>query len=606
MLNYLSRLIAAVALLLAVVAASAGHAAPSSAPFVVRIDPARTLTVNGPFLGLGAQDDSNLLWSGPNRRAGAEVPGDFDQIVAPRLRALRLPVVRKFIDMSWYLPEPGRYTWDSPAMQALYRNLTAHQHNGTQVMLTIWVIPPWLSDRPADTRDTELRPALAFPSPAYEQDWADAVLALVRHLYGLDGSGLSFTNVAYLGAPNELAGITTARLVRPFTMLREGLRAAGLAERVTLFGPDAFVEELPMAIGEPGLDPLLGLYDFHYYAAAPIEAGLVAAMDRLAKATAPTGKQLWLTEFGEITRKNDDWRTLPLTAIAAMNHGLAAALVWNVQDQIYNTANMPAWGLWGVYDTGYRLKPAAYAWALMAGHLPPAAAVYDHGCAREQCAGLRLAALGDGAGQRAVIAYSLADGPTRLRVDLGAAAPTLPLYRYLLDPAAPPDPARAGLLLGYDRAIPLQGGAFEDTLPAGALAVYSTYRPIHPPSLATGRPATASSEEGAAYAAGNATDNDPLTRWSSAFSDPQTITVDLGQRRQVQTVEIQWEAAYARAYQVQLSDDGRRWRTVADVSQGQGGVVVHRFGAAQARYVRLLGLARATRYGYSLFEIAVR
>jgi hypothetical protein len=328
-------------------------------------------------------------------------------------------------------------------------------------------------------------------------------------------------------------------------------------------------------------------------------------MERLVREVAPTGKPLWLTEFGDVTAKNDDWRTLPTVAIAAMNYGLNAALMWNVQDQIYNTGNMPAWGLWNVYDEGYALKPAYYAWQIMAGHLPPAATVYGHNCDRNQCPDLRLAALGDAAGHRTIIALNLADRPHELTLDLGAAAPDLPLYRYSLDPARLPDPNRVGILQPYEQAMSLSGTVLRDRLAPGALVVYSSYRPIHPPSRATNRTANATSAEGAAFGPDRAVDNDPLTRWSSAFNDGEALTVDLGRTERISTVAISWEAAHARRYRVLVSRDGRRWDAVVNVTSSPGGSVTHRFALTPARYVRIEGLERATPFGYSIWELSV-
>ncbi|NJN18023.1 MAG: discoidin domain-containing protein [Oscillochloris sp.] len=595
-----------VSALLILVGLLPAHVAGQSVPPVVRVDAGRPLTLNGPFRGLGAQDDSNMLWSGPNRAAGAQVPHDFQQIVAPRLRALHMPLVRKFVDVAWFAPEPGVYAWDSPAMQGLIANLLTHQANGSTVMLTIWSIPRWLSADPRITRDTELKPAADFPSPGtnpdYEQRWANVVADLLRHLYGLDGSGLNFSNIAYLGGPNEPIYFGTDRLVRPFNLLRANLEAAGLADHITLFGPDAFVEELPAAINTPGLDPLLGAYTFHFYAgSAAFEPGLIAALDRLRTATAPTGKQLWLTEFGEVDAKNDDWRNLPIGAIAAINGGAAAALMWNTQDQIYNTDNIPAWGLWEVYDTDYRLKPAFYAWQIMARHLPESATVYGHSCDRAQCPDLRMAVLAN-ATQRAVIALNLSDRPLPLQVDLGPLAGDRPLQRYLLDPADLPKQAGPGL--PTDRTLP-PGQLLADSLPAGALAVYSDGVPILPPSRTTGGIAAASSQESAELAPYYAIDNDPHTRWSSRFADGEWLTIDLGARQRITSVQIQWEAAYARAYELQHSSDGRTWRTVQRVTAGSGGLETLHFPPQDARYLRIAAMQRATPFGVSIWEVAI-
>ena len=77
-----------------------------------------------------------------------------------------------------------------------------------------------------------------------------------------------------------------------------------------------------------------------------------------------------------------------------------------------------------------------------------------------------------------------------------------------------------------------------------------------PPNAALGRPATASSTENAGTPAGAAVDGNAGTRWSSAFSDPQWIQVDLGATPTICQVVLSWEAAYATAFQIQVSADG--------------------------------------------------
>ena len=80
-------------------------------------------------------------------------------------------------------------------------------------------------------------------------------------------------------------------------------------------------------------------------------------------------------------------------------------------------------------------------------------------------------------------------------------------------------------------------------------------------NVAQGRPATASSAENATFAAPNAFDGNAATRWSSAFSDPQWIQVDLGSTRSICQVVLSWEAAFARV----VPDPGlRRRRATVD------------------------------------------
>ncbi|HET9142815.1 penicillin acylase family protein [Actinophytocola sp.] len=127
-------------------------------------------------------------------------------------------------------------------------------------------------------------------------------------------------------------------------------------------------------------------------------------------------------------------------------------------------------------------------------------------------------------------------------------------------------------------------------------------------NLALGRPVTASStESGLFYSlpARNAVDGDPDTRWGSRFSDPQSITVDLGTAAPVGRVILRWEAAYGRAYRIEVSADGASWRTVASTTVGDGGEDNVAFAPTQARFVRMTGTQRATSYGYSLWELEV-
>ncbi|MCX5609680.1 discoidin domain-containing protein [Streptomyces sp. NBC_00047] len=125
-----------------------------------------------------------------------------------------------------------------------------------------------------------------------------------------------------------------------------------------------------------------------------------------------------------------------------------------------------------------------------------------------------------------------------------------------------------------------------------------------PVLLSQGKPVTASSLEGAGTPAGAAVDGDNGTRWSSQFADPQWIQVDLGAPAQLSQVVLRWEAAYAKAYRVELSTDGSNWSAAYTTTASTGGVQTHDI-TGTARYVRVYGTQRATGYGYSLWEFQV-
>ena len=122
--------------------------------------------------------------------------------------------------------------------------------------------------------------------------------------------------------------------------------------------------------------------------------------------------------------------------------------------------------------------------------------------------------------------------------------------------------------------------------------------------LSQGRPAVSSSNEGSAYPAGNAVDGSAATRWSSQFSDPQWIHVDLGATHSISRVVLSWEAAYGSAYQLQVSDDAGTWTTIHSTTGGAGGVNDLDV-SGSGRYVRFYGTQRGTVYGYSLWELQV-
>jgi beta-glucosidase len=125
-----------------------------------------------------------------------------------------------------------------------------------------------------------------------------------------------------------------------------------------------------------------------------------------------------------------------------------------------------------------------------------------------------------------------------------------------------------------------------------------------PTLLSQNKPATASSAENAGTPASAAVDGNAGTRWSSAFSDPQWLQVDLGASATVSQVSLSWEAAYATAFQIQVSADAASWATVFTTTTGTGGNQTLAV-TGHGRYVRMLGTARPTGYGYSLWEFQV-
>ncbi|GAB3181345.1 discoidin domain-containing protein [Streptomyces incanus] len=120
------------------------------------------------------------------------------------------------------------------------------------------------------------------------------------------------------------------------------------------------------------------------------------------------------------------------------------------------------------------------------------------------------------------------------------------------------------------------------------------------------------------------------TRWSSDWNADRWVSVDLGARSTIDTIDLYWEAAYAVDYELQISDDNRTWRTVHCPSASEAAArradvkppaeatgrhdTVRLAQPATGRYVRMLGKERRSFYnpapataqfGYSLYEFQV-
>lgn len=125
-------------------------------------------------------------------------------------------------------------------------------------------------------------------------------------------------------------------------------------------------------------------------------------------------------------------------------------------------------------------------------------------------------------------------------------------------------------------------------------------------NIALGKPTATSSIEGASNRTGaQAVDGMSDTRWSSEHSDIQWIQIDLGGNHHITAVILEWEIAYARSYELQVSDNGTTWTTIFRMTDSGGGLEIIRGLSGTGRYIRMYGVERATRWGISLWEFEV-
>jgi len=151
----------------------------------------------------------------------------------------------------------------------------------------------------------------------------------------------------------------------------------------------------------------------------------------------------------------------------------------------------------------------------------------------------------------------------------------------------------------------ISAGAVLTVIAGGMLVTAMTASAEEGELLSRGKAVTVSSVEGSSYAGSNAVDGDASTRWSSQFSDPQWIRVDLGAVATISRLRLSWETAYGRAYRIETSDDGSSWRQIYTTSSGDGGTDDVTGLSGRGRYVRVHGTQRATQWGYSLWELEV-
>lgn len=125
-------------------------------------------------------------------------------------------------------------------------------------------------------------------------------------------------------------------------------------------------------------------------------------------------------------------------------------------------------------------------------------------------------------------------------------------------------------------------------------------------NLALNKSVAVTSVEGQdpAYDGSFAVDGSMGTRWSSNFTDPQVIIVDLGTTCYIDDVTLYWEAAFGKDYYIRIAETSSPWVDVRHETAGDGGMDVIPVGA-NAQKVMMYGAQRGTAWGYSLWEFEI-
>jgi mannan endo-1,4-beta-mannosidase len=126
-----------------------------------------------------------------------------------------------------------------------------------------------------------------------------------------------------------------------------------------------------------------------------------------------------------------------------------------------------------------------------------------------------------------------------------------------------------------------------------------------PANLASNKPVTVSSTEVGQNVAANVTDRSYTTRWSSLYTDTEWMYIDLQDVYNMNEIKITWEAAMGKNYYLETSNDAINWTNQKTIVNNASLVNDYTGLNVNARYVRMYGTARATAFGYSIYEIEV-
>ncbi|MGL1900738.1 MAG: discoidin domain-containing protein [Fibrobacterales bacterium] len=127
--------------------------------------------------------------------------------------------------------------------------------------------------------------------------------------------------------------------------------------------------------------------------------------------------------------------------------------------------------------------------------------------------------------------------------------------------------------------------------------------------VSQGATATATTTESYDLSTSNLFDGNTGTRWASEFLANQEVVIDLGSRKYIDKISLNWEAAFATQFKIQVSNDAINWdanRRTKYVTGTQAGIqeIVGDF--SKHRYIKLLLEERALpAYGFSLYEVEV-
>ncbi|MCK7597744.1 discoidin domain-containing protein [Microbulbifer sp. CAU 1566] len=152
----------------------------------------------------------------------------------------------------------------------------------------------------------------------------------------------------------------------------------------------------------------------------------------------------------------------------------------------------------------------------------------------------------------------------------------------------------------------LQGVLAGRLVAVAALVSTFSWPALAAENLALNKPVSASTQ---LRPAADAVDGSGYSRWESEHGvTPSWLSIDLGASTELGKIELDWEAANPKRFEVQGSNDGNQWTTLASKNDGVFGNrtdVLDLSGSYRHLRVMALEPSEGNAWGYSLFEVRV-
>ncbi|MDD4735720.1 MAG: discoidin domain-containing protein [Kiritimatiellae bacterium] len=101
-----------------------------------------------------------------------------------------------------------------------------------------------------------------------------------------------------------------------------------------------------------------------------------------------------------------------------------------------------------------------------------------------------------------------------------------------------------------------------------------------------------------------AVDNNTGTRWESEWADDQSATIQFDAPTSLRKMQIIWEVAFGKSYDVLASDDGKDWTPVFSEPEGNGGSDTILFDPPiTTSNLKIKFNQRGTKWGFSIWNI---